>query len=55
MRVAVLTLSTSRADGKGQDQSGSKLADLARRLGAVAVEREILPVDRDLIESRLRH
>jgi molybdopterin biosynthesis enzyme MoaB len=43
VRVAVLTLSTSRAGGKGQDQSGSKLADLARRLGADAVEREILP------------
>ena len=55
MRVAVLTLSTSRAGGKGQDQSGSKLADLAHRLGADAVEREILPDDRDLIESRLRH
>jgi molybdopterin adenylyltransferase len=55
VRVAVLTLSTSRAGGKGQDQSGSKLADLARRIGADAVEREILPDDRDLIESRLRH
>ena len=55
MRVAVLTLSTSRAGGKGEDQSGSKLADLARRIGADAVEREILPDDRGLIESRLRH
>jgi molybdopterin adenylyltransferase len=55
MRVAVLTLSTSRAGGKGQDQSGSKLADLARRLGADAVEREVLADDRALIESRLRH
>jgi molybdopterin adenylyltransferase len=55
MRVAVLTLSTSRAAGEGEDESGAKLADLARRLGADSVEREILPDDRSVIESRLRH
>jgi molybdenum cofactor synthesis domain-containing protein len=51
----VLTLSTSRARGDGEDASGAKLAELARRLGAEELEREVLPDDRDLIESRLRH
>jgi molybdenum cofactor synthesis domain-containing protein len=51
----VLTLSTSRADGEGEDVSGAKLAELARQLGAEEVEREVLADDRDLIESRLRY
>jgi molybdopterin adenylyltransferase len=55
MRVAVLTVSTSRAAGEGEDESGAKLAELAHRLGADSVEREILPDDRSVIESRLRH
>src|SRR6478672_11505333 len=55
MRVAVLTISTSRAAGEGEDESGAKLTELARRLGADSVEREILPDDRSEIESRLRH
>ena len=55
MRAAVLTLSTSRAHGKGDDVSGAKLAELARRLGAQEIEREVLPDDQDTIESRLRH
>jgi molybdenum cofactor synthesis domain-containing protein len=55
VRAAVLTLSTSRARDGGEDVSGAKLAELARRLGADEVERELLPDDRDLIESRLRH
>jgi molybdopterin adenylyltransferase len=55
MRVAVLTVSTSRAAGEGEDESGSKLVELARRLDADAVEREVLADDRALIESRLRH
>jgi molybdopterin adenylyltransferase len=55
VRVAVLTLSTSRAHGDGEDVSGAKLAEFARGLGAQEVEREVLPDDLDLIESRLRH
>jgi molybdopterin adenylyltransferase len=55
MRAAVLTVSTSRAAGEGEDVSGAKLAELARRLGAKEVEREVLADDRNLIEKRLRH
>jgi molybdopterin adenylyltransferase len=55
MRVAVLTISTSRASGEARDESGEKLAEMADRLGADRVEREVIPDDRAEIESRLRH
>jgi molybdopterin adenylyltransferase len=54
VRAAVLTISTSRASGQGDDVSGPKLAELARRLGADEVEIEVLADDRDLIEDSLR-
>jgi molybdopterin adenylyltransferase len=55
MRAAVLTISTSRADGETNDESGDRLTELVRRLGAEGVDREVLADDRELIESRLRH
>ena len=55
MRVAVLTVSTSRAGGEAKDESGEKLVGVARRLGADEVEREVIADDRALIEERLRH
>src|SRR4051794_9948801 len=55
MRVAVLTVSMSRAECGAKDESGEKLVEMARGLGADEVEREVLADDRDLIESRLRH
>lgn len=55
MRAAIVTISTSRADGVGQDESGSRLAELAGRLGAEIAGRELIPDDRGLIERRLRH
>jgi molybdopterin adenylyltransferase len=55
MRVAVLTISTSRAADEARDESGVSLEELARRLGADSIEREVLADDRGLIESRLRH
>jgi molybdopterin adenylyltransferase len=55
MRVAVLTVSTSRAEGGAKDESGEKLVEMAQGLGADEVVREVLADDRDLIESRLRH
>jgi molybdopterin adenylyltransferase len=55
MRATVLTISTSRAGGEAKDESGDRLAELARRLGAEAVDREVLADDQELIESRLRH
>ena len=55
MRAAVLSISTSKARGMGEDESGPKLAQLARSIGAEIAGLELLPDDRGLIEARLRH
>jgi molybdopterin adenylyltransferase len=52
VRVAVVTISTSR--GEGEDESGRRLRGLASRIGAEVVGPEIVPDDRALIEERLR-
>jgi molybdopterin adenylyltransferase len=54
-RAAVITISTSRAAGEGEDESGSALARLVEGLGAELAGREIVPDDRDRIAERLRH
>jgi molybdenum cofactor synthesis domain-containing protein len=53
MHAAVVTISTSKAAGEGTDESGPKLAELARRLGATEVTSELIPDDRELIEATL--
>jgi molybdopterin adenylyltransferase len=55
MRAAAITVSTSKAAGDGRDESGPRLQQLARELGAGEVTRELVPDDRQLIEARLRH
>jgi len=55
LRAAALTISTSKAAGDGEDESGPRLEALARGLGASAVERDLVADDRGLIEQRLRH
>lgn len=62
IRVAVITLSTSRAEGGGEagvsgepDVSGDLLAEFAVSLGAEVVDRELLPDDRGLLSERLIH
>lgn len=55
MRAAIVTISTSKAAGEGQDESGPSLEELAQRLAATVVGRELIPDDRTLIERRLRH
>jgi molybdopterin adenylyltransferase len=54
VRAGVLTISTSKAAGRGEDQSGPLLEALARELGASSVERAIVPDERPAIEARLR-
>ena len=54
MRAAVVTISTSKARGEGEDESGRKLTELASRIGAEVVGPEVIPDDRALIEERLR-
>jgi molybdenum cofactor synthesis domain-containing protein len=53
-RAAILTVSTSKAAGDGEDDSGPRLAALARRLGAEVVASAIVADERESIERRLR-
>ena len=53
-RAAVITASTSRAAGKGDDESGRALAAFAERLGLEVVGTEVITDDRELIAGRLR-
>jgi molybdenum cofactor synthesis domain-containing protein len=55
VRAAVITVSTSKAAGEGEDESGPALAELARELGAEVAGTEVIPDDRGQIEDRLRH
>ena len=52
---AVITVSTSRARGEGEDKGGPALAAYAERLGAKVVGTEVIPDERELIAERLRY
>jgi molybdopterin adenylyltransferase len=51
----VLTISSSRAKGDGTDESGPALAELAREIGAQVEGADLIPDDRERIETSLRH
>ncbi len=53
LRAALVTISTSKADGDGVDESGQRLVDLADRVGAEVVGRDLIPDQLDLIQERL--
>ncbi len=55
MRAAIITVSTSRAAGHAQDESGERLAELARGMGLEIAGRELIADERRTIEQRLRH
>lgn len=55
LRAALITISTSKAEGAGEDLSGIQLGQLARRLGVEIAAEEVIADDRELIEQRLRH
>lgn len=55
MRVAIITVSSSRAGGAGGDESGERLELFAQGLGGEIAAREVVADDRRLIEQRLRH
>jgi molybdenum cofactor synthesis domain-containing protein len=52
MRAAVVTVSSSRAAGSGEDISGSALAELCEQAG-LEVTRELVPDDREAIAATL--
>jgi molybdenum cofactor synthesis domain-containing protein len=54
VRVGILTVSTSRAAGTGDDASGERLEQFARELGGEIAAREIVTDERDAIAERLR-
>jgi molybdopterin adenylyltransferase len=55
VRAAVITISTSRAAGEGDDEGGDALTEFAASLGAELSGREVVPDDLDLISQRLVH
>ena len=55
MRAALLTVSTSKARGEGEDESGARLAEFAAGLGLEIAAQEIVADDEWRIVARLRH
>jgi molybdopterin adenylyltransferase len=55
LRTAIVTVSTLRAGGEGEDESGDRLAELVARLGGEIAGRELVPDDFEVIAGRLRH
>lgn len=55
MRIATITISTSKAAGEGNDEGTPALAEYVRRLGAELIGSEVIPDDQNLISERLRH
>lgn len=55
MRAALLTVSTSKARGEGDDESGARLAEFVTPLGLDIVAREVIADDQWRIVPRLRH
>jgi molybdopterin adenylyltransferase len=55
MRAAIITISTSKAAGEGEDESGPRLAELAQQLGAQIAGVDLIPDERATIERRLCH
>ena len=55
MRAAIITISTSLSEGRGEDESGPALADWARSIGVDVAATEIVADEQPKIEWALRH
>ena len=55
MRGAIVVVSTSKAAGGGEDRSGPALAAWLAELGIDVAGTDLIPDDRELIATRLRH
>lgn len=55
MRAAIVTISSSRAAGRGEDEGGDALAAFAEGIGAEVAGRDLIADDREAIAERLRH
>jgi molybdopterin adenylyltransferase len=54
MKTAILTISTSVANGSSEDESGPALVELARAAGAEIIAHDVVPDDAKAIERNLR-
>jgi len=54
IRAAVLTVSDKGSRGEREDESGAALEDALRELGVAAVERAVVPDEREAIAAELR-
>jgi molybdopterin adenylyltransferase len=54
VRVAVITVSSSRAANGGSDESGDALVKLVEEIGGTLVGRELVADDREAVEALLR-
>ena len=55
MRAAVISVSSTRSAGRGEDVSGPALAALLERVGCEVAAVELIPDERELIAGRLRY
>lgn len=55
LRAAIITISTSKAAGEGEDKCTPALREFVAALGGEVVGAELIPDDREQIEQRLRH
>jgi molybdopterin adenylyltransferase len=55
MRAAIITISTSLSEGRGEDESGPALADWVRDIGAEVAATEVVADEQPKIEWALRH
>ena len=51
----MITVSTSKAAGAGEDESGALLREWVERIGLELAGSEVIPDDQDRISERLRH
>ena len=55
LRVAIITISTSKSAGQGEDKCTPALKDYVKSLKGEVIGADLIPDDREQIESRLRH
>jgi molybdopterin adenylyltransferase len=55
VRAAIVTVSSSKSRGEGEDESGERLAAFAAGLGAEIAGRDLIGDEEALIAARLRH
>ncbi len=55
MRIATITVSTSKSAGEGTDKCTPALAEYVSKFNAELAGADLIPDDREQIEQRLRH